>query len=422
LADRVAVAIYAIELVLSLVIGALTFYLTLSLSASLLITVASFFGSIGLERILKKRLRPRLYRNPVISKKTFAQAKVPTGYETWNHFTVSLLKSNGMKPLSYPLDAPQLEIPAYEVFGISEGSTLALPVFKQISDPWVEDPGRPFRSRVDRSVSPESRNHFTANEIMRHRESRDKEITDDPAVAVEDIVLDPFPVISYTITRYWDLYILVNQIGYMTGKFPREPDYPIKQILKELPMMKNHDYRILRQIPSILGAEIIVITKDGKFVFQERSHKEAVYSGLLTSGVSFGYEPNKEAERFEGWENGAVQEMKNELGVVKDRILEIELLSLIHIIPSNELNFIILAKVDYDFETLDKMAKEARKKKESVQIKEAWEHVRLVPFPANEIAQFEGSWKRFFETALSGDPSRMERIVQATHYYSKKYP
>jgi hypothetical protein len=123
------------------------------------------------------------------------------------------------------------------------------------------------------------------------------EIDDDLAVRGERILLQSPPILQYSTVRYWDLYTLVNQPGYMTGKFPREPDYPINMILSNLADIAHGQNDILGQIPAILGVEVIIMTRDGIFVAQQRSTKEAVYRGVMTSGVSAGYEPNKQTGR-----------------------------------------------------------------------------------------------------------------------------
>jgi hypothetical protein len=110
------------------------------------------------------------------------------------------------------------------------------------------------------------------------------------------------------------------------------------------------------------------------------------------------------------------------LGITPDRILEVKLLALVHVVPTNELNFVVLTRVNYDFDEINKIVTQARKTKSVLQVKEVWECRKLLPISAAEITNFSGKWRKHFKKSVGRDKHRLDRVIVALHYYSNYRP
>jgi hypothetical protein len=157
-----------IELVISLVIAVITYPLTLSLGASVIVLLLSFVGLKELQNVLERSgVGARLYPDPVIKKPSFVQAAPPPGFLNWEAYSLAKITEYGIEAISYPkYDEDSISIPAYELFNFTQDPRSTSPEFEFLGDDWTDDPKRPFRSRVDRSVNPDLRNHFTQKEIV----------------------------------------------------------------------------------------------------------------------------------------------------------------------------------------------------------------------------------------------------------------
>lgn len=426
--DRIELVSLFANFTLSLLTSLFLSPLLRSLNLSIFQFFVQFFLTYPLIARLRKaigsgRFRELLYRNQtIIEKESFQLAPPPLGYHGWEEYFTSRLIHTGLAPIAYPLGKTQaVNIPAYEVINFANGTQNTKPNFvKEKFDRENEaDPRLFFTHRLDRG-NRDSQNHFMKSEIIAFAQKTNRRIIEDtPAIALTDLKFSQqrLTELHYAHIPYLNLYLLVNQVGYMAGRFEREKEaglpFPIEIMDSHLIDFKNHDYSIFSEIPAILGVEIFLVTADNKLILQISSRERAVYSDKLTSSVSAGYEPNRSTGNFEGWMDGALEEAKNELMIPREAIEKFELVALVHIPPSNEFNFVVYARTRYDYAKVNMNVEEARKTKSY----EVWEHKKLIPFPVEEIVFFNGNWSKFFEK----NRDNADRAIVALHYCAKYF-
>jgi hypothetical protein len=424
--DRLSIFYKLVELIISILIAYFTYPIESSVPISLIVVLITFLLLTVSQRLLERSELPSrvLLRDPVIKKRTFRAIALPKPYKNWFDYSTAKMISIGLTPISYPSSGKNVvTMPAYEVFNFSASKE---PTFREEQYDWQMDAkAYPFMNRVDREGTEDSENRITGKEIEAHKKTRRMRIDDNNAICVTGIKLSSEGelVLDYAAVRYWNLYVLVNQIGYMTRRFIKtELDAPINIVLKSLPEIKKFKYDVLKEIPCTLGVEVIVITKDGKFVFQRRSGQVAVHRWVLTPAVSAGYEPSKTTRRFEGWKDGALREIQNELGIPPDKCQNLRLLALVHIVPTGELNFIASMKVDEKYKDLVDSVREAKSDGNSRRISEHWEYNNLPCYDFKEVAECLGEWRDEFlrmQSKYSAGQRKFDRVIPVLHYAAK---
>jgi hypothetical protein len=429
--DRLSRILSYIEFVFGITIAVLTYPFTSSLIIAVIISLLVFVASKVLISWIQTFpfLSLKVYQEPIINKRTFLRATLPRGYSSWLNLSKERMNTAGIMPISYPSgNALCVSVPTYEICNFSS-NTLGLAFRRDEEFPakWKDNPQRyPFMNRVDRSGTLDSSYYFTGKDIEKFAKTRRMKVDDELAICVTGLSLGRFELcINYAIVRYWDLYVLVNQVEYMIGRFPgRETGFPINIILEHLPRIAKNDFALFQKIPPILGFELILITRDKppKFIFQKRSGNVATYRGILVPSVCGGYEPSKATLRFEGWEEGILRELENELGIVPHNIRDLRLLGLVHDIPTSEVYFIAIAHAKEEFDVIKRRVTESRRANSELRITENWEHFDLISFDVRELADFSGEWRSHIERIGSQEEiaKYLERLMPVLYYLQKE--
>jgi len=368
-----------------------------------------------------------------LTKATFVRAPFPRGLRDQEEYFISQLKISHHSVLSYPTGqttTPPCEIPAYVVFSFTDGAYRLEYAHKKPKT------NSHFVSRVGREDSHDCENQFSKGEIREFAARSGKRLEDSPALWVTAIEKTPTTIrIGVDKVGYYSCFVLCNDAWFQARKFPIEDDYPFFLLQKHLPSLPSGSYRFLEENPAILGLEVIFITKDRKIIFQKRSGATAINPGILVSSVSAGYEPSdigasffqdgglpieQHAER--SIFAGAFRELQRELGVDREQIERYALLGLVHVVASNELNFVLLMETSLTCtEFIRQLRKniehfEIRREEEGVEESKASEHFeywKILAVDCDEVRHFCGPWRDYFER----NRKKLGRALVVLYFY-----
>ena len=413
-------------------IGHLLFIDTQGLAKKLLfdVFVAVLSVAIGLRvdswewlRLVLGRMQSR-----GITKDAFEEAVMP---KKWDDYFVMQIKLAGLAPLSYPNesgDPETLQLPAYSVWSFVEGHRTIR--FERRAP----NESSHFINRVSGSEGEfDPAAQFSPKEITDFGKKRGQDIWEAPAVWVTGIAKEDDAVtLYYNPTTYFKRYALCNEAWFQRRRFKKmEGEFPCLLLQKHFPNIVRGDYRVLEDNPSVPGVEVLLLARgnggEGRtLVFQLRSGRTAVNRGTIVPSVSAGYEPGdiNDSSPTEGERAvfaGAVREAASELALDLSQIERYALLGLLHIVPSNELNFVVLVETSL---TLDGLISQLREhieqfernkgtEREGNKAAEHWEYNKVVAVSASEVVNFDGEWKRYFRR----NRDKLERSAYALHYY-----
>ena len=416
-------------IILGFIVGILIFVLTFAVttsfySAFLWAIVGGILPKIVEESVMRSNwLIDKFYPDPIKKKvklkDSFRRDSVPDGFSTWPDFAVNELQVAGFTPISIRTPWNEdITIPVYEVYYFGEETNDRPDVFEPEKSDWKEKLEFHYLERLDRDGTLDQTDHFSLKAVERSLKARGRPLFENWAIYVTGIRVDDSQLkIRYVAIRYYELYVLVNSLEFMTGKFPRTELYSPAMLMlspANLADLKRLKFDILREIPPILGVEIIVITKEkdgtGKFLLQRRSGKVAAFPDELGAAVSAGYE--LDSGQFKGWRHGALVETKYELGIKENEVTLLELIALIHSVPTGELNFIAYMETTCTFEEIQARIALARRNKGDYGIREEWEHKQLVAYDPKSVANDD--WLRDFGKKFDYDKGRpLDRIIDS---------
>lgn len=362
--------------------------------------------------------------NPQLSKDSFHGAPFP---KNWNDYFVLQLKLADLTPLSYPIKdaAPErCEIAAYQVYSFLD------------KPQWIKFPEKGpgakshFVNRVSRGdAASDATNKFSSTEIQSYARSRRVHLEDNPAVWVTGIEKDGDALTIYrNDPHYFSCYVLNNNVWFQSHGFPvelsdhQQMGYPFFLLQKSLPDFKRGSYEAMAENPPILGVEVLVVTSDGYVILQQRSAGVAGRHGLLVSSVSGGLEPDDFRSQDGGDEEGnvfagALRETTREIGIGRDQIKRYCTLGLFHLVPSNELNFVVLMEMTLGLNEFIKMLRKLARGRgaagEGSVAEERWEYWKILPVSRDEILSGSGALRE----QLRKHPRRFESLIGPLYFY-----
>ncbi len=368
-----------------------------------------------------------------LTKRMFERAPFPKRWynqRCLSEYFILQLKLSGIPLLSYPgrsKSADSSDVPAHEVFSFLDARSIRFHPRSAHRSYFVQ------RCQQD-GEDWDPNNQFSKDEISEYGRRTGRRLDNNPAVWITGLNKDQGAVILSYDKRvtYFQCYVLCNESWFQERKFPRETEYPFYLTQRHISSFGIFNektkadglYGFLADNPSILGVEVIFVTKDGKIVLQLRSGGTAINRNTIVPSVSAGYEPTDFMDDSGSGTvadvviKGAFREAKRELGVdPREHVDRCAILGLVHILPSNELNFVVLMESSLTssvfIQRLRSLIRDVDKGNEEKLAVEHWEFWKLLLVNANQVTNFDGEWKEYFERKSH----KLERCIYPLHFW-----